>query len=750
MSSLYSPRWHRVAALKPRLAPQLRVRRLRLRGTTWVVLADPASGRSVRLNAAAYAVAGRLDGERSVQQLWDAQLARGVDPASQDEVIDLLARLREAALVQFDRAADFDLLLPHLDTVVRPKGRGSLLAWRVPLANPTALLDRLHLLQPALFSPMALLVWLLAVGHLLVLALQHGPTLWAHATTWMATPRFALLAMLLYVPIKLVHELAHGLAVRRWGGHVREAGVTLMLLMPVPYVDASAASSFVRRRQRVAVSAAGIMAELGLAAMALPLWLWLDEGLARDAAFVTLFITGVSTLLFNANPLQRLDGYYLLTDALALPNLGPRSREWWIDVLLRRLLRLTGLEPMPAARGETPWLAAYAPLAWLYGIFIAIVAVLWLGQLSLALGLACAGVLGWQMVLRPSVRLFGQLRRAALAQAGTTRRWRRLALAGSAVLVFALVLPMPQRTLVQGVVWPSDQAQLRADEDGFVEAVHVRDGQLVKPQELVLQLANPKLQADLARQSARVSALETELFQALPGRGGRRGDAAAGDARGGDARAGDAEAELAAAQAEFERLTERVAALAVRAGLAGRVALPGAADLPGRFIRQGSLIGQVLTGEPPTLRLALPEAQAADLGDALRKVSVRLSGSPGVAHDATLLRDGVGAVLQLPSAALSARHGGSVQTDPADKDDLKPLQPVVLLDVRLGRPKEGHDDPAGAGRGLDRGVDREGQSFEERIGERAWVRFDAGLAPPALQIARVLHRHVMRRFNPQF
>ncbi len=173
---------------------------------------------------------------------------------------------------------------------------------------------------------------------LLVLAVQNGPGLWAHGQRWMATPRFALLAAVLYLPIKLVHELAHGLAVRRWGGQVREAGVTLMLLMPVPYVDASAATGFAQRRARIAVSAAGIMTELALAAVALPLWLWLDDGLARDCAFVTLVVAGVSTLLFNGNPLQRLDGYYILCDALDLPNLGPRSRAWWLDLLRRHLL----------------------------------------------------------------------------------------------------------------------------------------------------------------------------------------------------------------------------------------------------------------------------------------------------------------------------------------------------------------------------------------------------------------------------
>jgi putative peptide zinc metalloprotease protein len=85
--------------------------------------------------------------------------------------------------------------------------------------------------------------------------------------------------------------------------------------------------------------------------------------------------------------------------------------------------------------------------------------------------------------------------------------------------------------------------------------------------------------------------------------------------------------------------------------------------------------------------------------------------------------------MQLPSAALSARHGGEVQTDPRDPDDLKPLQPVVLIDVRIN-----------AAPGID----------DARIGERAWVRFDAGLSPLAFQWAQFLKRQVARRFNPQF
>ena len=135
MPALYSPRWYRVASLRPRLSPNARLRRQRLRGETWYLLADALGGRSVRLNASAYAIAGRCDGRRTVQELWDRSMAGAGDAITQDEVIDLLARLREAALVQFDRSADFDVLLPHLDSLTRPRGRGNALAVAKELAD---------------------------------------------------------------------------------------------------------------------------------------------------------------------------------------------------------------------------------------------------------------------------------------------------------------------------------------------------------------------------------------------------------------------------------------------------------------------------------------------------------------------------------------------------------------------------------------------------------------------------------------
>ncbi len=430
-----------------------------------------------------------------------------------------------------------------------------------------------------------------------------------------------------------------------------------------------------------------------------------------------LFVTGVSTLLFNANPLQRLDGYYILSDALDLPNLAPRSRRWWQQFLSRRVLRLPGSEPMPLARGEAAWLVAYAPLSWAMLLLVAGFAVAWLGSVSSVLGWLAALLLGWQVGLMPAWRLAQPLRRAALAQAGSARRWRRLAAGALAAGVLVLLLPLPQRSVLQGVVWPPDQAQLRADEDGFVSAVLQRDGDQVAAGTPVLQLDNPRLRAELLRQTARVAALEAELFGVLPS-GGAAGPAGRAAASG---RAGDAHAELAAAQSALQRLQQRVDALALRAGVAGRLALPAADDLQGAWLPRGRLVGQVQTGAPATVRVALPEAEG--LQQPPQQVSVRLRSDPGTLHAAQLLRDSVGAVTRLPSAALGARHGGSIATDPQDKDGLQTLQPVLLLDVLL--------DPGTV-------------ADATRLGERAWVRLDSGWAPLASQALQALRRRVLQ------
>ena len=144
---------------------------------------------------------------------------------------------------------------------------------RVPLGNPTALLRRLDWLGPAIINPAALWLWVTAIAISAAAGIVHGPELVTQVASNMGTPRFLMIAWLCYPLIKLLHELGHGLAVRRWGGEVHEAGFSLLVLVPAPYVDASASAAFRDRRHRIIVGAIGIMVELAIAAVALAVWL---------------------------------------------------------------------------------------------------------------------------------------------------------------------------------------------------------------------------------------------------------------------------------------------------------------------------------------------------------------------------------------------------------------------------------------------------------------------------------------------
>ncbi len=741
-AQILSADWHRVADLRPRLQAGLRIERQRVRGQRWQVLLDEATGRSARLNPAAYAIAARLDGQRSLGQLWqqlEAHTPPDQDPPSQDELIQTVRQLHQHHLLAFDQQADFGALTapsPALGAVApalnheHPAAGQSpwwskLWSWRLPLIDPSRWLARCGPLARALFSRTALGLWLAAMLLMLIGLLMQGPRLWSEALTWLDSPRLLWVAALLYPVMKAIHEASHALAVRRWEGRVTEAGFTLMMLMPVPYVDASAASAFPRATQRVVVSAAGIMAELALAALGFGLWCLTDEGWLHDLGLVMWFLGAVSTVLFNANPLQRLDGYHVMADICQLPNLAPRSRQWWQERWQHWLSSSPRAVDGPAQRmavapGERRWLIAYAPLSWLYMLGLGWVIALSLGRLSTALGVAVglAWALAW--LVWPALRWWRQGWFTVLTAAGgdgpaTSAGLRRL-MGVPAVLLAVLALPWPDATLVRGVVWPPEQALVRTATDGFVDAVHVSDGAVVEAGQLLITLRNPRLLADQTQREAQLARAEQDQFSTM----------------GHDpARAAQAAAEVARLQADVVRVAEQVAALSVRAGRSGRVVLPHLADLPGRHVGRGELLGHVLTAEPASIKVAVRENDpllAARHDTASGHVSVRLA-SQGLAHSLTarIWRDAQGAATVLPTAALSTVMGGDIVTAPDDPEHRRAQRPVVLMDIRLAA----------------------NQALPPlRPGERAWVRIDRGWSPPIMQVARWAMHRTAEVFHP--
>ena len=700
----FSEQWYRVAELHPRLHAHVRMLRHSYRGEIWHVLEDPVSGRQHRINPVAWSLVARLDGRHNLQKIWDLVVEElGSRAPTQPEVLALLGQLHSNELIASEASPDLSGMFKQ-----QRKRRGQKLlaqrnplAFKVPLGHPGAWLDRMLPLARLLFTPWAGLIWLILVMGVALLTASHSQGLAVYARLHVGSAQQLLLLWLLFPLVKVVHELAHALALRRWGGEVGEVGVTLMLLMPVPYVDASAATGFRARHRRVIVSLAGIACELLLAALAFLVWLSVADGTVRQAAFAVMLIGAVSTLAFNGNPLIRMDAYHALADWLESPGLAQRSRAYWLYLARRWLLGLRQTRPPAVGRGERRWLLGYGAASTLYQWLLAGWIVSWLLGVNLALGIFALSWFVLMMVALPAKRLWRWARTSAELSEHRSRALSVGALVAAMPVLLLLVLPLPATTRADGVVWLPEGALARARADGFVAEVLVVDGAEVEPGTPILLLDDPHLpaQADslLARERRLRAALQLALFSQ-------------------PAMAAALSEQLAELAAEQQRLDDRSAALTVRALQAGQVVLPRGEDLPGSFVARGTVVAHVLPPEGSPVRVVVAQDDVSRLARQSSPPQVRLASAPTVTRSAQLLAQTPAATRELPSPLLADRHAGRFATDPQDPKALRTLEPVFTLDLAL---------PDGVW---------------ARPGTRAWVRFDHGLEPLGWQWARRLRQ----------
>jgi putative peptide zinc metalloprotease protein len=711
--SLYSPLWYRVAQFKPKLHLHVRVERQLYRNQTWYLLRDSTSGRHHRVNELGYQFVGRLDGRLSVEQIWNLLAEElGERSPTQDAIVQTLIQLTELELIQPERNPEFADLFRRREERARKRWSSDVnpLAFKVRLFDPSYWLSRFAGVAKPLFSTAFLVAWSVLVLAALLATRSNWDVIAAHAATDVLTPRFLLLTWLCYPFIKLVHEFAHAFAVKVQGGEVHEMGVRVLFLTPVPYVDASAANGFRNKWQRIVVSTAGIMAELFLAALALFLWISVENGLVKDIAFVTMFIGGVSTVFFNGNPLLRFDGYYALADLLDLPNLGQRSNAYWVYLAQRYLCRLRS-SPCPAnTLSERLWFLGYGCGALIYRWLVSIWIVLWVSAKSVVLAVALIAWFMFALVAKPIAATARFLMLAPQLARGRARAIATTVLFLTAITAAVVWLPLPSSTLAQGVVWLPEQARIRTQTDGFIKEILVRDGSAVRAGQTLALLEAPDLVAQRNELAARLESLEAQYQQAL---GTSPGAAAA------------AEQAREQASAELARIEQRLGALRIDSPAEGTLVMPHQDDLHDSFVQRGSVLAHLLTDSTLEVRVAVPHGEAGLVRDRHERIEVRLTDRAGVALPARLLREVPAATNVLPTAALSDRYGGSITTDPQDPDALRTLEPVFLFDIAV--PTERF----------------------QRAGARAWVRIDHGREPLATQWARGFRRVVLRHFAVQ-
>lgn len=379
-----------------------------------------------------------------------------------------------------------------------PRQRQSLLYWRKSLFDPdrlcTWLEPRIRFFWTRGFLVLSAGCILLAVGLVWVERAQ-AATSALHAWRW----ETAVAVWLTIFVVTMLHEFAHGLTCKHYGGEVHEIGFLLMFFMPCFYCNVSDAWLFRERSKRLWVTFAGGYFELFLWALAVFVWRLTRPGsLVNYLAFIVFSACGVQTL-FNFNPLLKLDGYYLLSDWLEIPNLKQRA-VGYVKAHLRWLL-WGAARPAPEPRRGA--LLAYGVLSWVYSILFLGLMLLGLGRL-LGARWGIVGLGAVALLVVPSARnLLGGLTAGEVSTMFLKRHKRTaLWLSGLAAMAAASFIQIEDRIGGECLLRPVTRAELRAPLAGFIAEVAVAEGERVSPGQCAIRLHVPDLESRIVQKSA--------------------------------------------------------------------------------------------------------------------------------------------------------------------------------------------------------------------------------------------------------
>ena len=639
--------------------------RMEFKGEAGFVVKDPVALKYHRLRPEQYDLLTTLDGEVTLEQARD-RLRRAFPTLALrlQDVQSLVTDLHKKGLVHGRRPGQArGLAQRHREEKSKKfwAALRNILFFRLPGVDPEGLLAAALPLVRPLFRPWAVfLTCAFVVAGWMALLVQFD----RFTRELPGYDQFFGFPNLLYIWVligaaKIVHELGHGFSCKYFGGECHEIGVMLLVFSPCMYCDVSDSWLLKNKWQRIAIGAAGMYVEVVLSAVAVFVWTFSGDPFVRGLAVNLFFVTAFSTVIFNANPLLRFDGYYILSDFLEIPNLRQKADRLLNDTFGHWCL---GIKPKPdpflPEKGRA-WFVLYAVCAaayrWLvlFGITLFLYTVLKpYGLQSLGAAMAALSVGGIVFTVGKNV-----VQKVNAPRKERLSRPRMLVSLGllAAVLAGVLAIPLPLHTEAPFLTEPADGATVYVVEPGILAEVHVAAGQRVAAGDPIATLENDDLTDERARLNDLLTVQEARAAAAF----------AASDPVG---------EELANKQADTLRarrdeLEKRLTDLELTAPIAGVVVPPPARpEQPGagRGGRLAQWTGLPLDPENAraTLRTGAAVAVVAPLPE-----GEAVAGGAGAGAD----------------AALTVPQQATLFVDQADRNDIYPRQAVELkFDHRPG------------------------------------------------------------------
>ena len=505
-----------------RKRPDLKARKQRYQGRLYWVVKDPVGLQYYRFEEEEYAILQMLDGHSSLDEIAQ-RFERDFPPQTirTEELQQFIGMLHRSGLVITDAAGQGQQLVKRRSERKRQEfmaAATNILSMRFKGIDPERFFNFIYPYIRWFFSVPAMVICItLALTALLLIIVQFDVfhsrlpdfQYFFRAQNWMW------LALTLCIT-KVLHEFGHGLSCKHFGGECHEIGVMFLVLTPCLYCNVSDSWMLPNRWHRAAIGAAGMYVELVLASIACFIWWFTVPGPLNYICLNVMFICSVSTVMFNANPLLRYDGYYILSDVLEIPNLRQKAS----SILNRKLGKwCLGLEEPedPFLPQRRQWLfATYTVASAIYRWVVTLSILYFLNKVFEPYGLKILGqaiALGslYGLLFQPLWKMYKFFKvPGRLGKVKSLRVYATLLVITAAIVGIGFV-PLPSHVYCPLEVQARNAASVYVKVDGILEKTFVKPGDQVTEGQLLAQLKNIDVDFQIEKLTGQRNVLQAQL-----------------------------------------------------------------------------------------------------------------------------------------------------------------------------------------------------------------------------------------------
>lgn len=486
---------------------------LDLDGSPTYSLFDPVKAQYYKINWRQHLIVKSLRSGMTLNELFNELNAQTAAKVTRDDIKSF-----------FDDALRYDLLevqktSAQLSKEIQWKKLGYLqkifykyLYVRIPILKPDQFLNKTLPYVTPLASRMAFAIYFIfsAVGIILLV-----DRFAEYVNTFAYFFNFN--GMLVYIGgiilFKMVHEFAHAYTACYYKVHIPSMGVALILLVPVLYTDTTDGWKLSKRSDRLKISAAGLMSEIVLAGLCTFGWAVTAPGPLHSLFFVVSSVLWLSSVLINMNPAMRYDGYFLLSDWLAIDNLQPRAfnfTRWWVHHTFFGIERPCPEEDLTSRMKL--FLLIYSLYTWIYRLFFYFGLAILLYLFSQNYKIVGVFIFVSTIFNLLVVPIFSEIVEIVRVKRNSKMNMRTgLVLSSIFILLLLLLAPLPETLRMEGIAASTQEQTIYAPEDSRIAKIYVQRGEMVQKDQPIIKFSSDTLEAGIAGLKIKKAMVEDQI-----------------------------------------------------------------------------------------------------------------------------------------------------------------------------------------------------------------------------------------------